>query len=371
LTYATDVQKLNYFLSDNACLVVAIIKTKLMKYFCLLAFFSLYIILGWNTPEVRAGTAQNLKNLNPDISIKSGSLLFNERVIPLTEPVTIMPGGEPALLLKDVLYIFGAQAQLNNNGVIVLQIGSQAPVYITENHYWQPRGNWFISPNYESEIYISIPVICDSGNYFWESKEKLKTIIIYSADYMNHLLYSRQTLESASPATPPQASWGAFEYGSYLAQLWPYANIAAGYYTTIFDRSPNRLVNLNLACELINGTTVAPEESFSFNQTVGPRSSARGFRVAKIFNRDEIIDGLGGGICQVSSTLYNCALAASLEIIERHPHSLRVNYVAYQQDATVSWGALDFRFRNTSDQTITIFCQVYEKYVVFAMIPLN
>lgn len=115
----------------------------------------------------------------------------------------------------------------------------------------------------------------------------------------------------------------------------------------------NRSNNLRRATGIINGTMVAPQEVFSFNKTVGPRSYETGYSDAMVIIGGKFEPGLAGGICQVSSTLYNVCLLAGLEIVERHNHNLSVVYVPLGRDATVS-GVQDFRFRNNTDSPIYI-----------------
>jgi vancomycin resistance protein YoaR len=101
---------------------------------------------------------------------------------------------------------------------------------------------------------------------------------------------------------------------------------------------------------------LGPGHEFSFNDIVGERTAARGYQLAHIYNNGEVIDGIGGGICQVSSTLYNAILYTSLEVTERHNHQFTVSYVPYGQDATVSYGYVDFKFRNNTAFPLRIEC---------------
>jgi len=132
-------------------------------------------------------------------------------------------------------------------------------------------------------------------------------------------------------------------------------------YSTHFDSNlVNRTENLRLAAEAIDGKILAPGEPFSFNQSVGERTTEAGYKEALIIVGEEYTPGLGGGICQVSSTLYNAAILAHLKILERHSHSLPVDYVPAGQDATVSFGILDFRFRNSTDAYLLIRSSIEE-----------
>lgn len=120
-------------------------------------------------------------------------------------------------------------------------------------------------------------------------------------------------------------------------------------FTTKFD--PNlrgRSENIRLAALALDGTLIKPGEEFSFNRTVGPRTAAAGYREAIIIENGRFVPGLGGGVCQVSSTLYNVMLLAGLQVTERHPHALPVSYVPPGKDATIAWASLDFKFKNSS-----------------------
>ena len=104
----------------------------------------------------------------------------------------------------------------------------------------------------------------------------------------------------------------------------------------------------------MNKVEIAPNEIFSFNKTVGRRTAENGYREAKIIVNNEFVEGIGGGVCQVSSTLYNSALLAGLEIVEANKHSKQVGYVKHGFDAMVNFGSSDLKFRNNTNQKLTI-----------------
>jgi len=116
----------------------------------------------------------------------------------------------------------------------------------------------------------------------------------------------------------------------------------------------NRTHNLTKAAIGINGSIILPGEVFSFNRTVGQRTMETGYKDAMVIVNGKFEPGLGGGICQVSSTLYNACLLAGLEIVERHNHNLTVAYVPIGQDATVSYGTQDFKFKNNTTSPIYV-----------------
>lgn len=139
-------------------------------------------------------------------------------------------------------------------------------------------------------------------------------------------------------------------------------------YTTQFDSSLiNRTDNIKLAAKTLDGLVLAPLEEFSFNQRVGERTAAAGYKEAIIIVNDQFVPGLGGGICQVSSTLYNAALLAHLEILERHPHSLEINYVPPGQDATVAYPDLDLKLKNNTSGYLLIRCYIQGNSLTFEL----
>lgn len=129
----------------------------------------------------------------------------------------------------------------------------------------------------------------------------------------------------------------------------------ATFSTSIYDKDENRVANITLANSKLNGIVIKKGEEFSFNNTIGPMDETQGFKKALGFDSNgKEIQIPGGGLCQISSTLYNAALIANLEITERHPHSRRVYYVPQDKDATIVYGSLDFKFKNNSGYDIKI-----------------
>jgi len=141
-------------------------------------------------------------------------------------------------------------------------------------------------------------------------------------------------------------------------------------YTTHFNSNQKeRSYNIKLASQAIDAQLLKPREVFSFNNTVGPRTVEAGYQVAIVIEGTEFVPGLGGGVCQVSSTLYNAVRLASssLSVVERSPHSLPVTYVPPGQDATVAYPVLDFKFRNDSDDLLLIRSFVTGNSVAFSI----
>lgn len=126
-------------------------------------------------------------------------------------------------------------------------------------------------------------------------------------------------------------------------------------FTTKFDSgNAPRSSNIRLAAKSIAGTILPPGAIFSFNEVVGQRTEEKGFKEAGVYINGKVDTGIGGGICQVSTTLYNTVLLADLLVMERSNHSLTVPYVPLSRDAAVSWGAQDFKFSNNTENYILI-----------------
>ena len=131
-------------------------------------------------------------------------------------------------------------------------------------------------------------------------------------------------------------------------------------YTAIHESDPGRDTNLSLACKAINGLVLLPGEVFSFNEKIGQTTTSRGYQYGKTY--DSIVNGgsakpdetIGGGVSQVSSCLYYCAMISDMEILMRTGHTFAPSFIPLGMDATVSWGVVDFRFKNASDYPIRI-----------------
>lgn len=133
----------------------------------------------------------------------------------------------------------------------------------------------------------------------------------------------------------------------------------------------NRTTNLILAANKINGTVLMPGETFSYNKVVGARTIATGYREAPIYVKGEVVDGVGGGICQITSTLYNAVVYANLEITQRTNHQFVPSYVTASRDATVVYGSLDFQFKNNRNYPIKLVCSVSNGVATFQIFGLK
>jgi vancomycin resistance protein YoaR len=142
---------------------------------------------------------------------------------------------------------------------------------------------------------------------------------------------------------------------SVTAEQLSKVNTKLSSFTTNFSTSSaNRIENIKLATKSINGLLLMPGDTFSFNDVVGQRTAARGYKEAGVIINNKLDSGIGGGICQVSSTLYNAVIRANINSTERRHHSLPSSYVGLGMDATVSYGSIDYKFKNTLQTPIYI-----------------
>ena len=134
-------------------------------------------------------------------------------------------------------------------------------------------------------------------------------------------------------------------------------------YKTEHTKDENRNTNLELACAAINGTILSPGEVFDYNTVVGERTAEKGYKKAAAYASSKTVMSIGGGVCQVSSTMYYCCLVSDLEIVNRLPHSYVSSYMPMGMDATVSWGGPEFTFKNNTNYPIRIETWVADGYV--------
>ena len=153
----------------------------------------------------------------------------------------------------------------------------------------------------------------------------------------------RRTVELAVIAQPPSIS---------TEDLQNIEVVLASYSTPFNPGQVGRTHNLRLAIARVNNTVLQPGEEFSLNETVGPRLAKSGYRTAPIFRENEVVPEIGGGVCQVATTIYNAALLANMEMIERHHHSRPVVYCPTGRDATVYYGQLDMQFKNSLSHSV-------------------
>lgn len=144
-----------------------------------------------------------------------------------------------------------------------------------------------------------------------------------------------------------------------------------GHCETPYSNNPKRITNLELACKALDGLILEPGQEFSYNDTLGERTAEKGYQPAPAYSGTTLVDSLGGGICQVSSTLYLASVYAELTILERVNHGYPVHYIPYGMDATVNWGFTDLKMRNDSEFPVKIQAEASDGYVKVDILGLE
>lgn len=142
--------------------------------------------------------------------------------------------------------------------------------------------------------------------------------------------------------------------------------LLTAYCSVLKNPLPGEHYNVNLASEKIKGFLVKSGDVFSQNMNIGPYTKLRGFKEGASYAGNNIVMTEGGGVCKIATTLYNLSVLSDLEVIERHNHSMPINYVPYGQDATVAYGIKDLRFKNTTDNNILIWSKMIENRLYMA-----
>ena len=146
----------------------------------------------------------------------------------------------------------------------------------------------------------------------------------------------------------------------------------ASFSTKIYNKDEERQNNIGITCRTLSSKEIKPGETFSFCDTVGKSTTAKGYQEADIYVDGKKEQGLGGGNCQVSTTLYNAVLQVSgLEVVERHQHSGHVPYVGEGKDAAVAYGAYDFKFKNNTQNTIKIMMESTAENVTARLLQVS
>lgn len=182
-------------------------------------------------------------------------------------------------------------------------------------------------------------------------------------EILKNLEQKETPLQITVPGTeiPPDFTVSHFEEKGITQQM--------ASFTTAFDASyKERVHNIELASSILNKHLIAPGDVFSFNQIVGDTTPDKGYKEALIIQGGEFTTGYGGGVCQVSSTLYNAALLSNMQILERHNHRFMAAYISAGRDAAVSYGTYDLKFRNNRDHHILISARVENGEITIAIV---
>ena len=185
--------------------------------------------------------------------------------------------------------------------------------------------------------------------------------VMAAVDRIQHAIQSdATTVHIALPMVPKYAKDASVDLSGIDARI--------GYFVTRFNPGEvGRTQTVRRAIDLIDGTVVKPGETFSVNKTVGERTAERGFGMGHVFVDGKMQVQLGGGMCQVATTLFNAAMLAALKIVERHQHVRTIPYASPGRDATVYWGSKDFKFQNDTDTPIYISYKTTRNHAIVAL----
>ena len=147
--------------------------------------------------------------------------------------------------------------------------------------------------------------------------------------------------------------------------------VISSFSTSFNPQKVDRSYNIKLACDRIDNTILLPGDTFSMDKALGPRTISNGYRNAPVIIKGKFLEGVGGGVCQVTTTLYVAVLKSKLEVVERRPHSMPLGYVDPGQDATISEGYIDFKFKNNKEYPILISAQVSGSNIIIRIVGIE
>lgn len=173
-------------------------------------------------------------------------------------------------------------------------------------------------------------------------------------DFQKSVDEVKQLVNEAEDEVKVKLKYTSPEVTTSMIGTEAFPDLLSSFSTKYVASNTNRTTNLRLATNKINGTVIMPGETFSYNKIVGERTIAAGYKEAAVYQDGQVTDGLGGGICQISTTLYNAVLYANLEVTERRNHMFIPSYVGAGRDATVVYGSQDFKFKNNRNYPIKI-----------------
>ncbi len=291
---------------------------------------------------------QDISNKLPDKMIENSCYIDGNNLI-----ITKGSEGSTIDIEKSATHIINNINNLNlQNNTIELITQKQSPSQIDINYIYNEIHKEPVDAYYTQNPYVVVPSengldfaisIEEASNLFQENKSE------YSIPLK--ILYPNITTNMIGTEAFP--------------------DLLSEFSTKYAVSNKNRTTNLILASNKINGTVVMPGETFSYNKVVGERTIAAGYKEAPIYVSGRVENGLGGGICQITSTLYNAVLFANLDIIERSNHQFIPSYVTASRDATVVYGAIDFKFKNNRNYPIKITCSVSNGIANFKIFGLK
>ena len=225
-------------------------------------------------------------------------------------------------------------------------------------------------------LLIIFAIIVAVGIFFYTNKNRNENSK-YQSDKIstntnNNSYENVNTYNNINNTTNNSNSTNSLNITTQTEVKQPNEDIITSFSTKIYNKESERQTNVEITCSTLNGTIVRNGSTFSFCDTVGQATTDKGYQEADIFDRDgNKKKGLGGGNCQVSTTLYNAALQVpNIEIIERHEHSNKVPYISEGKDAAVAYGSYDLKFKNNTGNDIMIKADATTNNVTITLVKL-
>lgn len=303
-----------------------------------------------------------IKLLEQDVDIEP-KLIYNDEA--LTNYLKDIEKKLPDQVIESSYYIDGDELIITNGkngaGINIDEMKNQVIEALQDLSY--------NNSSYEISTYVKCPEKINLDNIHNEIYREEKNAYYTTEPYMvyNHVvgvdfendieeLQAMLNEEKDEYVIPLKITYPEVTINDIGIEAFP--NELSTFSTSYYASNVNRTTNLRLASNKIDGIVLMPGDVFSYNQVVGRRTEEAGFKNAAIYENGQVVDGLGGGICQISSTLYDAVVKADLEIVSRTNHMFKTSYLPAGHDATVVYGSIDFKFKNSRDYPIKIISDV-------------
>ena len=292
------------------------------------------------TVDVTATLEKALKEGRSDLLGQMGNLVTGNRAVHLVAPILAVDDAKLRAYLKEVAHVVNRKAK--NATLTPLDGGG--------------FGTHHEEPGIELDLDASTKAVAQAWQDQYKGADKGKETPTAGAPPADptKIAADPDLPASGNDVTEVVLSVKASMPEITAADLDQVHDVLAEFQTYFGSSAPNRQTNIKLAARKINGTLLKPGEIFSYNKVVGPRDEDSGFKEAPTYVNGKHVPGTGGGICQVSSTLFNTAWTAGLKIVQRQNHSMPVGYLSHGRDATAVYGAIDMQFKNDTDAPLYI-----------------
>ena len=310
---------------------------------------------GSTTPNTKGASVGGVRI--EGLSDRAALRKLNRVLVPvLRAPVSLSDGQQSWTLRRDQL---GATVPLKILIQEARRTRSDVPLRFAVDVDEAARALQTLSPRVNRVVSGRVDAVIPVGGVASRTSQRVTLSVGGSSQRVRQAIEARPSRNSVALVVvlTPVAPEKPIESSTRTVSVSPFkdAPYLLAAFSTPYDSSiAGRTTNLRLAARNVNGTVVKPGRIFSTNLSIGRRNAANGWKEAKMFMDGQVVNGVGSGICQCASTVYNAALLAGLPIIERHQHTFRVSYAPASRDATIYWGSKDLKFRNNTSGPIYV-----------------